>query len=413
MNKKLIYIILILIGLTSYAQEYKYISGVVFDKENEHPVKNVNIIILNSKLGASTDTRGVFYIKVEKLPVKIAISHVAYNDTVVEIKKYNTELIEIALIKSKNIINEVSVFANKKVIELTKKKFFDLNDFEFMGDSLVLLAYDWQEKQNPWLILMNNNGDTLAKTAVNIDGKFYKDCLGNIHLLSDVKAYQINFNGKEFELLFPVKTKQFVELMKPCVQSLNNKLYIQQYSYKNQILSYYCSDVKDSTSKEMRVIADWVGARNVYDMQTGHYSVKLATDADIRFEEMCFFDPIYAPMVKVNDTICILNFIENKIEFFNIENRLINEVAIEFHKKQHWKEQVFVDNITGKIYSVFKKRGNTTLKEIDKKTGKLISSIDIPKFRFIEKIIVHNGTIYFMYRKNTSMELMRLFKLDL
>jgi len=413
MNKKLIYILLILISLTSYAQQNKYISGVIFDKKNEHPIKNVNIRVLNSKDGTSTDTRGVFYLKPEKLPVKIALSHVAYNDTVIEIKEYSNDIIEIALTKSKNIINEVSVFANKKVIELTKKKFFDLNDFEFMGDSLILLAYDWQEKQNPWLILMNNDGDTLAKTAINIDGKFYKDCLGNIHLLSDDKAYQIYFNGKEFELLYPVKTKQFMELIKPCIQSLNNKLYIQQYSYKNQILSYYCSDIKDTTSKEMRVIADWVGARNVYDMQTGHYSVKLATDADVRFEEMCFFDPIYAPMIKANDTICILNFVDNKIEFYDKTNAIINELEIDFHKKQHWKELVFVDDITGKIYSVFKKRGNTTLKEIDKKTGKLISSTDIPKFRFIEKIIVHNSTIYFMYRKNRSMELMRLFRLNL
>jgi len=69
MNKRLIYILLILISLTSYAQENKYISGVIFDKENEHPIKNVNIRVLNSKTGASTDTRGVFYFKAEKLPI--------------------------------------------------------------------------------------------------------------------------------------------------------------------------------------------------------------------------------------------------------------------------------------------------------------------------------------------------------
>ena len=402
-------IIILLLSSQLFAQEV--IEGVVFDKSTNRPIKNVNILVSGTKLGTSSDSRGYFFIKVEKLPQSIEISHVAYETRIIEYTGKETKLKEIGLTKKQNQIPVVSIIANKKVVELTKNKVYDISDFEITNNKLVLLAYDWNTKQNPWLIYMNMDGDTLASTAIGYEGSLYKDCTDTIHLIGEKTSHQLYFNGKDFELIHACKPEEFIEIMKPCITELKNKLYIQQYSFHNQVLSYYCADEKDTSTVKFRVIADQMGMELLIDRNRFNSMGAAPTEADIRFEEMCFFDPIYSPLVKFNDTICILNFIDDRIEFYNDNLEDFTETHIDFHKDRHWKEQVYVDEITSKIYTIFTRNGISRLYEINKKTGKLEHSTEIPNYKWISKIIVYDGVIYFMYRKNSSLELMRLFKL--
>jgi len=405
--------ILILAFITNSLFSQEIIQGVIFDKETNKPIRNVNIVIKGTNKGTSTDSRGFFFLKPEKYPITLIVSHVAYNSRDIEIKSSTKEIKEIALTKKENQIDEVSVFANKKVIELTKNKVYDISDFEITDNKIILLAFDWNKKVNPWLIYMTTNGDTIASTPIGYEGSFYKDCTDTIHLIDDKKSHQIYFNGKDFELIHPCKAKEFVELMEPCITKLNNKLFIEQFSFNSQVLSYYCADMRDTSTEKFRVIADQVGMRMLIDNERFHSMGAAPTEADIRFEQMCFFDPIYSPLVKFNDTICILNFVNDKIELYNDSMQVINEIAIDFHKSRIWKESVFVDERTSKIYTIFKKNGISKLYEINKQTGKLGVYTEIPNFKWISKIIIYDGIIYFMYRKNSSMELMRLYKLPL
>ncbi len=406
-------LIIIILLLSSQLFAQKIIEGVVFDKNTNRPIKNVNILVSGTKHGTSSDSRGYFFIKLEKLPQTIEISHVAYQTRIIKYTGKETKLKEIALTKKQNQIPVVSIIANKKVIELTKNKVYDISDFEITNNKLILLAYDWNTKQNPWLIYMNIDGDTLASTAIGYEGNLYKDCTDTIHLIGEKISHQIYFNGKDFELIHACKPKEFIEIMQPCITELQNKLYIQQYSFHNQVLSYYCADEKDTSTVKFRVIADQMGMEMLIDRNRFNSMGAAPTEADIRFEEMCFFDPIYSPLIKFNDTICILNFVDDKIEFYNDSLNIIDEININFHKDKHWKEQVYVDEITSKIYTIFTKNGISRLYQINKQTGKLEHSTEIPNYKWINKIIIYDGVIYFMYRKNSTLELMRLFKLPI
>ena len=410
MKYKILHILLLtLISSSLFSQEI--IRGVIFDKESNKPIRNVNIVIKGTSKGTSTDSRGFFFIKPDKFPLTITVSHVAYNSRDFEIKTPSNEIKEFALIKKENQIDEVSVFANKKVVELTKNKVYDISDFEITDNKIILLAYDWNTEVNPWLIYMTTNGDTIASTPIGYEGSLYKDCTDTIHLIDEKKSHQIYFNGNDFELIHKCKAEEFIELMKPCITELNNKLFIEQYSFNSQVLSYYCADMQDTSTEKFRVIADDAGMRMLIDNERFHSMGAAPTEADIRFEQMCFFDPIYSPLIKFNDTICILNFVEDKIELYNNNLQVIDEVTIDFHKTRTWKESVFVDEKTSRIYTLFKRNGISKLYEINKQTGKLGSYTEIPNFKWISKIIIYDRIIYFMYRKNSSMELMRLFKL--
>ncbi len=409
-KKYLILIIFTIICNASFAQLSFVISGVVYDTISNRPIKNVHIRVLGTSYGTTSDSRGNFFIKADKLPVKLRLSHVSFDSKILTLNTKPEEKIDIPLKYSKNTIGQITVSAKNKVIELTHKKFYDVSDFEIIGDSIYLLAYNWQEKINPWLILMNKSGDTLINTHIPSDGNLYKDCLNNLHIVGENTAYQISVNENNFELHYPIKSSEFQEIMSPCVEELNNKLYIKQYSYASQILSYFCADKKDSSSVKFRIIADEAAMRRVNDQGRFFAMGVTPTAADIRFEEMCFYDPVYAPLLKIKDTICILNFVESKIEYFNKDMKSLSTINIDFHKQKHWKENVFVDNTTGNIYILFEKNGITSLRKLNKSTGKLGKYIDVPHFKWIQKIIIDDNTIYFLYKKRSNLELMRLFK---
>ena len=117
-----------------------------------------------------------------------------------------------------------------------------------------------------------------------------------------------------------------------------------------------------------------------------------------------------------------LKYSENNIKVQNFKfyqldlNNNLDEIGttnIVFNKNRNWKEKIFVDEKTNKIYTIFKKAGISRLYEINKQTGKLGKSTEIPNFKWINKIIIYDGIIYFMYRKNSTLELMRLFKLPI
>ncbi len=409
----LLLIVFTFIWNVSFTQSSFVVSGVVYDSISNSPIKNVHIKIIGTSNGTVSDSRGSFFIKVNKVPVKLKISHISFENKTIELKTIPQKKVYIPIVYSENKINQINISAKNKVVELTRKKFYDVSDFEIIGDSIYLLAYNWQKKINPWLILMNKTGDTLINTHIPSDGNLYKDCLNNLHIIGENTAFQISVNENKFELNYPIKSNKFQEIMSACVEELNNKLYIKQYSYSQQILSYFCADIEDTTAVKFRIIADQAALRRVSD-QGRFFSMGVTpTAADIRFEEMCFYDPIYAPLLKVKDSICILNFVESKIEYYNQEMEIISAIDINFHKQRHWKENVFVDDVTGNIYVLFEKNGISSLRKLNKTNGKLGKIIDIPSFKWVKKIIINDNTIYFLYKKHSNLELMRLFKYNI
>lgn len=409
-NYNFFFLLMILLSANlSFAQNGFIISGNVTDKETGKPIYNASIIEKNTKNGTTSNQKGFFFIKVSKLPVSLNISHVAYQKTTENCKNNNN--LQIELIRKIDTFPVVEISAHK-VINLVEKKLFDVVDYEFYGENILLLSYSYKEVINPWLIMINNYGDTLFKSSVNKEGNFYRDCLGNIHLVSKEYAYQIFIEDKKLELLYPVNPDTFYKILNPCITEINNKFFIKQWSYHNQVLSYSLVNADDSSKKEVKVISDERAIRMLSDRNRfNSMGAKPPSDADLRFEEMCFFKPIFAPLVKLKDKIAIFNFVDSKIEVYNENGNPDKELSITFNKIKGWKEEIFADEITGKAYALYKNNGISTLREVSIETGIVGKEITIPYFKYIEKIKVRNGYVYFLYRINSPMELMKLYKM--
>ncbi|MFH2094473.1 MAG: carboxypeptidase-like regulatory domain-containing protein [Bacteroidota bacterium] len=410
MNKHLyISFLLLLIVTFSGAQTFK-IYGYIIDEQTNTPIKNVNIKVNGTQKGCTSDLTGYYSIELSAVCTLI-ISHVQYESKEIIITKTVSRKTDISLTEKIYTIGMVDISQNKPV-NLVAKKLYDVTDYEFCGDLIMLFAYCYKEKVNPWLILMSEDGDTVCRQHIPVEGSLYKDCLGNVHLISRDSAYQIYYDSTEIHLLYPVSPKEFQEAMSPCIAEMNNRFYLKQYYYNNQVLSYFVANPEDSSLHEFRVIADDIGLNMLANRNRFHSMGGVApTEADLRFEQMCFFDPIFAPLVKIKDRICIFNYVDSLIEFYNEKGEAEREIPICFHNEKYWKEEIYVDEKAGTAYTLFKKNGISTLRKIDLETGILTTKIPIPNFLFIEKVRVFNDSVYFLYRNNSDNDLMKLFRL--
>ncbi len=403
-------LLLVILSINISAQNSFIITGYIINKKTNTPISGAHVIVKEKQKVSVSDKNGYYSIILYKENVELVFSHTQYENQNILIRKAKDQRIDIVMEEKINMLPE-AVVGVRKPVNLVAKKLYDVTDYEFINNNLLLFAYRYKEKINPWLVIINNFGDTICTQHIDVEGTFYKDCTDNIHLITKQKAYQIHYDSTKIKLLYPVSPKEFKEALSPCIAEMNNKYYLKQYYYNNQVLTYYIGNPEDTTISELRIIADEVGLRMLADRDRFHaMGAKAPTEADLRFEEMCFFDPIFAPLVKIKDRICIFNYVDSLMEFYNEKGELINEITMNFHNKPHWKEELYVDNAMAKVYTLFKKNGVSTLYEINLNTGKLGKSIVIPSFIFVDKIKVNNNHIYFLYRKTDILDLMKLYK---
>lgn len=410
MLPRLLFCLLLLFPVISFTQNKTLVSGVVKDSETGEPLNFVNIKSWRNKNGTTSDFRGRFAIAVVKTPDTLVLTHVAYETVKIAVNETMSGK-EWKMIKKTSLLPEVPV--NSQIaVDLIEKKLFDVVDYEFLGDSILLMAYSWKEKKNPWFILMNSMGDTLQKSWVHSEGTFYRDCMDQLYLITEKSAWQIVYENSKLIMQNPMNAEYFKEHITPCITSIGDKFYIKQYYANNQVLSYYVVDTIAKNPVEFRLIADEMALRMLSD-RNRFYSMGTSapSEADLRFEQMCFFDPIFAPLMKIKDRVVIFNFVESKFEIYNDAGELQKEGALINHKEKNWKEEIFADEITGRVFFKYVKNGITTLKEYDLDKEEVVRTIELPGYKYIDKIKIRNNRLYFLYRQNEVLELTKLYRL--
>jgi len=161
------------------------------------------------------------------------------------IKKDNKEVV-IKMEPKVTMLNEVEIGA-EKIINLIHEKPLYLIDYEFFENNILLIAYEEMKISKGILILMDYHGDTICRRGFDNPKKLYKDCLDMVHVFDQEKAYQIYYDGKTLDLLYPVGIDTFLLVMDHCVDKFGQKLFFKNYSLKNQQLVYSYFDSNDSS----------------------------------------------------------------------------------------------------------------------------------------------------------------------
>ena len=148
----LLSIFFLLFSINSNAQHL--IKGQVIDKETGLPMGDVNIRIVNSTKGTTTDSLGRFELNSEKKKLEVKASHISYEDKIIEIKvKNNPNVIELKrgvfLIDPPLIIGygeksspssyrEYNKYEYEKVYQEREKSIKEGGDLEGMKEAVVV-----------------------------------------------------------------------------------------------------------------------------------------------------------------------------------------------------------------------------------------------------------------------------------
>ncbi len=381
------------------------VSGKITDSNTGSIIKNVNIRIKGTNVGSVLFKNGHYSINVSEIPATIIFSHIAYEKHYLKINSKISQEINIQLKPLIVKLDEFSI-SGKIVKNILKNKPLHISDYEFYENNILLLAYKDRKLSKTKILLVDDFGDTIAGLPVRKPVKFFKDCIDNVHLICKDTVWQIYFDSEKLQLLYPVNPKKFDLIMKTCVEESGNNIYFMDYAYHNQILKYYYYNRKTKKAKTLRIIGDEKAIAMVDDFD--RYIQRLIDfgvsdiGAYIRFDKMCMIEPVFVPLNKIGDTICIFNYVNSIMEFYDHDGELVNKTPIDFHNKKHRVEDIFIDEVYNKVYTLFKINGISYLYEINLKDGSLGKAIKIPDFPFVSKIQINNGNIYFLYTENSN-----------
>ncbi len=412
MNKRIVILVIVFSLLSSFVftQKKTLIQGSVFDLETGEPISEVHVFINGKTQGTITDVFGNYSISLDQVGDTLVYSHIRF-DTVQIVYKWSDFKADVLLNPVEYMLPTATV---RPVQNVSKGMLLDVTDYFFIGDSILYsgFCYRYNKKQNPWLVMIAPDGDTCFTYCVGEEGHFFKDCFDNVHYLTDDYAYQLVFYKDSVSLEYQTDIDEFMSAMKDCKFQSNGQIVFSQFSDRNQILIYYLADTTTYEIEIFRTIADEIKL-NMLAFQGLFFAMgPPPNDHDLRFEEM-MYEPVFAPIIKTDDTIAIINYTDSKIELYDTCFNLLGSSSIYFQNSKFCEDEIVVDDSTGKAYAVFLRNGKTSVKEIFLSSGASGQDLSIPAFHWIDNVKAHNNRLYFLYREKFSGSLRALFRMSL
>ena len=389
-------------------------------------VDNVNINIVNTKKGTSTDAKGRYALPLydRTKPIQLYYSCIGYQDTVVSLttRQLQRDSINISFkMRPKDYaLSEVTVSGNKPEIAY-HEKMVSLVTYEINEMGIYLIGY---RRSGNALLHLSFDLDTLSvlPIAKKYD-RLYKDVFGQIHLMSYDSTYQIGHRqlGDTYldaELFYGMSIEEFYYIMGDNAAATDSVFVIATYGRGGQELYYHyfkrgnpnghlMEHVFDREGVDLMENTRKFGASGLvptYATSSSHYANFI-----MRPDSRCWTltPPIYDPLFSAGNALFLFNFEADKIEYFNMKAQMIEETAIKFHRyqkwngkwlmKDSWKKQVLVDMARKEFYAVFEDEGVLSISKIDLKTGQIKVVAKLSGFQFVQLPMVNDGILYFMY----------------
>lgn len=383
--------VLFLFSIGGFAQSSYLIDLTVVDSLSEQALNGTSIIVIETGLVFKTNKDGKVTIKTTKFPFSIELSNIGYNKKLVIIDKQENRIIQMAC--NVNVLNPL-VISTPKPMMLIRETPFYITDYEIKNDSIYFIGYKNKSKGNAFLIIANLNGDTLGSVKVENAEKLYKDCFGNIHVLCNNYCAQVYVSSSGIELLYPISRVEFEEAFAPIQAFANDTFYVKNYSHADQVLDYY---TYSTSERKLVPFVTVTNEKNIFMLRDYGRIASGFTEADARFEKMCFYKPVVAPIILNKDSVFLFNFNDSTIDIYNANLQLVSSSEITKDFYSDFKDQIINDPVNNTFYALKIKKGHCKLVQIDPTTANCLQQFDIPDLPFVQKISVWNNKIYFLY----------------
>ena len=318
-------------------------------------------------------------------------------------------------------MNQVVIKAPGIPDTVFKSTEFHVADFELTenGDYLLLVYPKRSGHKNAILWYDGNR----IKDSISVEGigiNLIKDYRDNIHVICQEEVFHVAVQGDSLSL-YNIPKEYFIDYILPIVDTTTSKLFFSNFNDYYPAFDYFSLDRIDSSYRKLIHVEDplmmelyrseykWVDVRT--RLWAKQKEIETGVDAQIwvgatYFTQSIYYKVPFAPLFKVHDSIYVLNFQTDLISVYDAFGKELCSLPLLFHyhkDKTGWKRVILKDNATQSLYAVFEKDGISYLGKIDLRTG-IIQSKHRIYHKYVEKIRVHNGNAYYIYRPFESIQ---------
>ncbi len=401
-------------------------------------VANVNISVLNTRYGTSSDAGGRYELLLfdRTKPVDLLYTCIGYRDTVVSLTprmlQHDSVGISFVMRRTDYDLQEVGVSASRDFYRTGTGT--SIADIGFLGDRVLVLE---QRKGKSELVVVSLEGEREAQCAFDsLYESIHVDCLGDCILVGAQHCCQVYFAGGNSPVPFKTfPTTLFNEKLLNCVADFGGALVFkdqnanisrffvrkdhnktQRYFYvkkedptheKRPLLNFIdgeamstCQSVlnelimtyhtKVSESEDEILIGTWNG--NVKRLMLEPETFNIASRYLLLESE-----PLNVETIMVKDRLLFVDFNKKEVvevgKEFLIESRKVLRVSNDKWFRNHF----FVDETTARIYGLFIKDGMNYLGLYDPETGTVGMGRQACREAYPRVFKVHGGYAYSVY----------------
>ena len=408
MKKLLLTITLLLCGIITFAQENNY--SVVKGNVGE---KNVNISIINTNFGVSSDDKGDFIMVLPKTDKQVGLlfTCIGYQDTLVSVAP-NRDTIEINFKMKETfyMLEAVGVSADKIIVKSDPK--YVMFDFEIFDDKVFVLQRKGNSLKECRILVQDlwlDPIDTISIPNHIKPEKIIVDCTESCQLIGADSVYQVVKMNSSYELMFPAEKERYNKVLKDIIFFTDKYIYFNELQMDGYYSKFFRIG-KESKEKEMMFVCDDTKSyRNIKEEKQWHinYLEQLpqffgafpsAEDWET-FVKVAWFHTKDNHLDVIDSKLYYFDHFNGKILTYDEGMNLLNECEITYPTEEDfWQHKVYKDKAFGKFYTIF----GSVVNEIDVTTGKTSSVANADQW-MTEKIIIYKGNLYAVTKKRNAL----------
>lgn len=297
------------------------------------------------------------------------------------------------------------------------------------GD-LLLLAYEKTLKKGAKIVLTDGNHEDLTEATIPGNAiRLFKDYAGISYVICEEGIYAIEVvqNQIRFE---SIAETDFYDFYHRVIDTIGSNYYYSTFNELYPAVSFVVTDKNDTTHQELVEIQDDFMMelyRAQYKYVSGRdklwaYRKEQATGIDKEiwigassFTQDILYKPVYAPLFIIRDTVHIFDQYKQQLFKFNSDHQLVDSVPLNFAQenlKEKWEQPLIHDKVLDQVHGLYNKGGFYYIKSIDCQDGKIKKELKLNN-RFVERIQIFNGKVYYIYRPYESLQKKFIYSEDL
>lgn len=390
------------------------LQGQVSDAISKRAIADVSIRIEGTQIGTTTNARGEFTLKIPQEMASnellLEFSHIAYVSKKIPLKLLKGKKINIALDPKSVQIREFTMSGQPSMVYGNVN--YQLVDYELLGEHLMLIGYEKRLGKSTLLVL-GENGQLLY--THRIPGKpiqLMKDCCNEIYIVTQDHFFRVLLEESRLTLVY-ADQNIYNRLVNTCVDRSGTHYFFETYSNAKQSKRFYHLDSLAATIQPIWEMEDRETFRRIKEegafLAAGVYRTKHGKEMDRIYTKTILYRPLNIPLYVLSDTVYVFNHFGNQIEALNIWGEPLFSTPVSYHQNKDWGETVLKDPIQQKLYTINFHNGHTEILLLDPISGMTESLLKID-FRYIEKIQIYDGEVFFLYRPTGSIQRKALYK---